>query len=211
MIVIDKLGNLVLRVCELEPRQARHQDSQDDEPDINDSSSRVRRIEEFKVCRSTLIEHSPVFKALLSPGRFVEGGQDAVTLRDDRIMSMEILLRVLHDLPSENTLEIPIEEMWPLVLAAEKYDLDITDFREWFETWYEAAELDPPFAATLLYPCFIFSHARAFASATQTLAYGSTGHIMERNPTRHYELHLPGRVIREFCHAQFLLVLSHSG
>ena len=209
MIVIDKFGNLVLRVSEPEPRQAPRQDSEDDEPDTTDSSTPVRHSEEFKVCRSTLMERSPVFKALLSPGRFVEGGQDIVTLKDDRIMSMEILLRVLHDLPSESTLETPIEEMWHLVLAAEKYDLDIIDFKEWFETWYKAAELDSSCAATLLYPCFIFSHARAFASATQTLAYGSTGHIMEKNPTKHYELHLPGRVIREFCYAQFLLVLSH--
>ena len=127
-------------------------------------------------------------------------------------MSMEILLRVLHDLSVETTYKTPIEVMWPLVLAVEKYDLDIMDFQKWFEGWYGAANLDlsdVSLAATLLYPCYIFQHARAFARATKILAYASTGHITEKNPTKHYELHLPGRIIRKFCYAQFLLVLSH--
>lgn len=215
MIVIDKFGNLVLHVCELRPRQARQhdpQDPQDDEPDKTDDTTRILRSEEFKVCRSTLIERSPVFRALLSPGRSIEGDQNTVTLKDDDIMSMEILLRVLHDLSVETTYKTPITVMWPLVLAVEKYDLDIMDFQKWFEGWYGAANLDRSdisVADTLLYPCYIFQHARAFAYATKVLAYASTGHITERNPTKHYELHLPGRVIRKFCHAQFLLVLSH--
>lgn len=212
MIVIDKFGNLVLRVIELAPRQAHQQDSQDDEPDTNGSSTRVDRVEEFKVCRSTLMERSPVLKALLAPGRFIEGDQGIVTLKDDCIMSMETLLRVLHDVSVETTYNTPVQELWPLVLAAEKYDLDIMDFQKWFEGWYEAANLnlsDVAVAATLLYPCYIFQHALGFASATRVLAYGSTGHITEKNPSKLYELHLPGRVIREFCYALSLLILFH--
>lgn len=211
MIVVDKFGNLVLRVCEPAPRHAyrwNSQDSQDDETDTIDTNSRIDKIEEFKVCRTTLMERSPVFRALLSPGRFIEGQQDIVTLKDDGIMSMEILLRVLHDISVETTYTTPIKEMWPLVLAVEKYDLNIKDFQEWFEKWYEVRSLYST-AATQLYPCYIFQHAPAFAHATQALAYGVNGHITENNPTQHYELHLPGRVIRECCYAPFLLVLSH--
>ena len=209
MIIIDKFGNLTLRVTEYEYKSKNRLNLQEEEPNPNDPSARFRivRTEEFSVCRSTLMKNSPVFKALLSPGRFAEGEKDTVELKDDHVMSMEILLRVLHDTSLESTLKTPIEVMWPLVLAAEKYDLDITIFQKWFEKWYESANLDlsrMSVAATLLYPCWIFSHAPAFACATRALTYGNVGHITESNPTKHYELHLPSRVIREFRSAQDL-------
>lgn len=211
MIIIDPHGNLTLRVLEPVQKNDHRGDRQDEEVNEDDSSTLSPRIEEFQVRKSTLMAHSPVFKAMLSPGNFAEGGEKIVDLMEDRIVSMEILLRVLHDTSFESTLGTPIKEMWPLVLAADKYNLDIMKFQKWFEKWRESAKLDlskMPDAATLLYPCYIFSHAPAFARATRALAYGSIGHITEINPTKHYELHLPSRVIREFCRAYFVLVSS---
>lgn len=210
MIVIDKFGNLIIRVSESAQQYEFKQDWEHMGTNFDDTSTRVHRVEEFKVCRSTLMEYSPVFKALLSPQRFAEGEQNIVTLKEDHIMSMEILFRVLHDASLQSILKTPIEEMWPLVVAAEKYDLDIKIFQEWFKKWYQSATLDlstVSVAAMLLYPCWIFSHATAFAYATQVLAYGSVGHIMEINPTKHYELHLPARVIRKCRYVGFLCCL----
>lgn len=210
MIAIDKFGNLILRVYEPVKKNKNEEDQQEEEANLDDSSIRASQVEEFKVCRSTLMEHSPVFKALLSPGRFAEGEKDTVTLKEDHIISMEILLRVVHDTDLQSTFETPLEEMWPLVLTLEKYDLDISIFQEWFEKWYDSAKPDlseVSVAASLLYPCYIFSNAPAFASATRALTYRAVGHIMEINPTKYKELHLPSRVIRESSHAQNFFVV----
>lgn len=194
MIVVDGAGDLIIRVLEF-TRENKF------EPGEFIWINNTRRVEEFQVRRSTLMKNSPVFTALLSPERFAEGEQQTVTLKDDHIMSMEIIFRVLHDASLQSILEIPIQEMWPLVLAAEKYDLDIKLFQGWFKNWYKSTIMDlseVSVAAKLLYPCWIFQHASAFACATRQLAYHSVGPIMESNPTKHYELHLPARVIREF-------------
>lgn len=212
MIVIEEAGDLIIQVSEVIRED---EFEQDEEIGVNKTgvpNTRIDRIEEFQVRRSTLVKNSPVFKVLLSPGRFAEGTQQTVTLKDDHIMSMEIIFRVLHDASLQSILEVPIEEMWPLVLAAEKYNLDIKLFREWFKNWYKST-MDPSKvspAATLLYPCWIFNHASAFARATRYLAYHSAGPIMESNPTKHYELHLPARVIRESRYAIMLLLFGQT-
>lgn len=194
MIIIDEAGDLTIQVLELEKVE------EDEENISTERGAPVNRVEEFRVRKSTIMESSPVFNALLSPGRFAESTQQTVVLKGDHITSMEIMFRVLHDAPLQSTLDVPVKEMWPLVIATEKYDLDIAIFQEWFENWYRLTRMDlskTSEAAKLLYPCWIFDHASAFASMTRLLAYESVGHIMEINPTKHFELHLPSRVIRE--------------
>lgn len=186
LIIIDESGDLIVQVTEFAHHDGREGD--------------VIAREGFRVCKATLIEHSPVFAALLSLRGFAESAQTTVELKEDRVMSMEILFRVLHKSPLQKVDDILVEEMWPLVMALEKYDLDIKIFQDWFKDWYKSTVGDSPKtseAAKLLYPCWIFQHAPAFGSVTRLLAYESVGHIMEYNPTRHYELHMPSRVIRE--------------
>ncbi len=206
MIIIDEAGDLIIRVSELEKIE-------EDENNISGGrGAPMNRVEEFRVRKSTIMESSPVFNALLSRERFAESTQETVVLKGDHITSMEILFRILHDAPLQSTLDVPVEEMWPLVVAAEKYDLDIAIFQEWFKDWYRLTRIDlskTSEAAKLLYPCWIFDHASAFAAMTRLLAYETVGHIMETNPTRHLELHLPSRVIRESWLCIFLMVCSY--
>lgn len=207
MIVIDKFSNLTVWVHAPKqenrvPQDEDGEDSQDEEVDP-DSDTRGREVEEFKVCRSTLMDHSSHFRNMLSPGRFAEGEKTVVTLEDDHITSMEILFRVIHDISLESTLKTSVRDVWFLLAAIDKYDVDMSKFKVWFETWYKSKKLDlsdTSIAASILYPCYAFSHAPAFGAATRALTYRAVGHIVEKNPSPHRELHLPSRVIREFRH-----------
>lgn len=184
MIIIEKDGDLMLHVYEPPPK---------DGPE---------RFEVFQVSRAILMKSSTYFHNQLSPNRFAESEKAVVTLKEDNILNDEILLRVLHDAPLDNVLKVPIKEMWPLVMAVDKYQVDIELFYKWFAQWYQAMESDlyeENEAAKLLFPCYTFQHARGFAKATRMLAYGTIGSIEEKNPTKYHMLHLRPRVIRELA------------
>ena len=183
MIVIDEKGDLIIRVFE-DPKAVKEIEA----ASAIDSNSRVHGIEDFQVNRSTLIEHSPVFKKNLTGG-FAEGDKTVVEAKEDRIISMEILLRVIHGASLQDVLRVSIDEMWPLVVAVDKYDVDIALFQTWFHEWYKALKIDTSDVDT--------GHAFGIARATRILAYNVIGHIVEKNPTKHKQLHLPSRVIRK--------------
>ena len=190
MIIIDKYGDLAVTVVEYDNRVSLSNHESDKQEPI------VCKIEEFRVCRQILVNNSPVFKRLLT-SNFAEATQSAVTLEEDAVDAMEIWFRVMHDKINANTYNVPLSEMWHLVAAADKYDLGIHDLNDWFAEWYLRNSSTCWDTCQLLYPCYRFDHADGFAQATKILAYNSFGHIVEFNPTEHYELHLPSRIIRE--------------
>lgn len=51
------------------------------------------KIEDFKVSKSVLCDQSPVFKAMFLPFNFKESQFDAITLKEDRVLTMEILFK----------------------------------------------------------------------------------------------------------------------
>ena len=107
---------------------------------------------------------------------FAEAKKDIMTLEGDKVTSMDIWFRTLHTVRMDHTQSVPIEEMWHLVAACDKYNLNIRELHEWFAEWYEKMARTH-LARELLYPCWIFDHAKGFAAATKALAYGSIGHI----------------------------------
>lgn len=186
MVVIDVFGDLTIRVVQYDHRLMLNDDQ---EPVISQTV-------DFQVRRKILIAKSPVFKTMLTSS-FAETKKDTVTLKGDKVTSMDIRFRTLHAVRIDHTQSVRIEEMWYLVAACDKYNLNIRDLHEWFAEWYEKMARTHP-AQEVLYPLI---HAKGFAAATKALAYGSTGHITESNPTEHKELHLPSRVIRKFSRA----------
>lgn len=192
MIVIDEDGDLTIKVVEYYDETTRS----DDRESANQKPT-VCKTEYFQVCRHILVSNSLVFKQLLA-SNFAEATQSTVVLKEDAVDTMELWFRLMHKTVKGHTYNVPLSEMWHIVAAAEKYDLNIHDMNEWFAEWYErnsSKYLDYP--RQLLYPCYRFDHANGFAQATKSLAYNSLGHIVEFNPTEHYELHLPSRIIRE--------------
>ena len=110
---------------------------------------------------------------------------------------MEIWFRALHDTITDGTYTVPLDEMWHLAAACDKYGFDIKILRDWFADWLQLQNTEELEPSKLLYPCWVFDHAKGFAAATRHLAYSAVGHITESNPTKHFELHLPSRVIRK--------------
>ena len=45
-------------------------------------------------------------------------------------------------------------------------------------------------ADLIIRPCFVFNYAEGFVKVTKWLAYNCSGHIIEKNPTKHRGLHL---------------------
>lgn len=197
MIIIDKSGDLTLKIIEYKDRATSlgNQRFWSQEPVNQDPI--VHKSQDFQVCRQVLVDNSLVFKQLLT-STFAESTQSTVTLKEDAVDTMEIWFRVLHNTVVASTYDVPLSEIWNLVAAADKYDLNIRDLNRWFAEWLKENLSSKHWDAhQLLYPCYRFDHAVGFARETKFLAYNSTGHIMESNPTKHYELHLPSRIIRK--------------
>ncbi|OCL09932.1 hypothetical protein AOQ84DRAFT_290291 [Glonium stellatum] len=159
----------------------------------NSPNEEQHHITKFKVVKDTLTKNSKYFsKMLLS--QFAEAKKDIVTLEDDSTIAMELLLRSLHGVDVDHLYEVPLKEVWHVIAAADKYQINLERLRAWFKVWYrlngEKIELDDFNARELAYPCYIFNHAHGFARVTKWLAYNFAGHITEHNPTVYPHLHL---------------------
>lgn len=179
--------------------------------DIKDGNGEraIRQRIDFLVSREVLVKSSQYFTVLLCSSKYGEANKDSITLHDSSVASMAIWFRVLHG--AEPDYDVKLDEMWHLVAACDKYQFEITKLRVWFAKWYRKQPIEhwlklsmnkalhnqAPDPRSLLYPCWIFDHAKGFMRITKFLAYSCTGHIVECNPTKFYNFHLPPRVIRK--------------
>lgn len=198
--VIDKDGDLTVEVIEYDEKA---KDGSGNRP--------VARTQQFRVRRDILIKHSKIFAAMLGTTHWKEAQKEFIKLEEDSVASMEIWFRILHD--TDLVYDVPLEEMWRLVTACDKYNLNVSMLKIWFATWYEKHGINQYYAnwglevrhdnhlltpRSLLYPCWIWDHAKGFMRATHFLSYNSVGHITEHNPTIHRGLRVESRVIRTF-------------
>ena len=57
--------------------------------------------------------------------------------------------------------------------------------KEWFASWYKTQktnEFDVDKHRMLLFPCYVFDHARGLTLASKRLAYDANFHITEKRP-----------------------------
>ena len=206
--VIDENGDLTVEIIEY-----------DDELKNGNGDRSVKQTQQFRVSKEVLSKNSTILAAMFVPSHWRESQMKLVPLKDDSVASMNIWLRILHD--TDPDYYVPLEEMWRLVAACDKYHFNLTLLKPWFAEWYKKYDskqyyrnwaskddhrivrLDP---RSLLYPCYIFDHAEGFMEATRFLSYNSVGHITEYNPTTHHNLRLPSRVIRKICYLSLVLV-----
>ncbi|PYH86447.1 hypothetical protein BO82DRAFT_397619 [Aspergillus uvarum CBS 121591] len=144
---------------------------------------------------------------MLACHRWTESRRDTITLQDDHIVAMEILLRKLHaTLGAMSVKEISVADVWHLVLACGKYGLNPNEFRGWFASWAKRAvtQIDNFYRGDeriyhrqILFPSWATDHAALFAEATKSLVYRSEAHIAERNPTKVDQMHLPPRILQQ--------------
>ena len=198
--IIDKDGDLTVNVTEY-----------DDQVRGSNGERPIAQTMQFVVCREVLIKNSSVFKKMFLPPHWREAKSDSIELEEDSVASMDIWFRLMHN--TSVVYDVPLEEMWRLVTACDKYQFELSMLKPWFATWYQNHNIDEYYenwAITsrdkrsplldprcLLYPCWIFDHAKGFMRATHFLSYNDVGHITERNPTIHRDLHLKSRVIRK--------------
>ncbi|MCJ1476578.1 hypothetical protein MMC13_005244 [Lambiella insularis] len=202
MIDIDAQGDLVVRVVEYEnalsgsPRQ----------------KPPVRQIVDFKVRKEVLVKSSTYFRTMFSAGQYSEATQDPITLEEDRTICMEVWFRRLHNSMVAIPHNLTLEEIWHLLAACNKYDLVVTDLKDWFATWYGNQNVTDLEMEQLLYPCFMFDHPIGFALSTKYLVYNGSGHLTEENPTQYRRLHLDSLVIQQLNAAKGRLrIILHGG
>lgn len=208
--VIEENGDLIAEVIEY-----------DDELKNGNGNGPVKQTQQFLVSKEILIKNSTISaKKFVPPHRRVSR-MEMVRLDEGSIASMNIWLRILHGTDPDHY--VPLEEMWRLVAACDKYHFNLTLLKPWFAEWYKKYDnkqyyrnwaskddhrivrLDP---RALLYPCYIFDHAEGFMEATRFLSYNAVGHITEYNPTTHHNLRLPSRVIRKMSYLSLVPVAN---
>jgi hypothetical protein len=154
----------------------------------------------MKVSREVLMNNSSYFKTMLG-GQFKEAGSNIVEIHEDTVFSVELWFRALHGTLIDDSYLIDREEMWNAIWLTRKYFFHIEKLDDWFATYWSRLNkpnLDMDDLKALLYPAQAFDHPVAFAYITKTLAHAGIGHIEEKNPSRHHQLHVEGRVIRKF-------------
>ena len=86
----------------------------------------VRKTAVFNVSRETLSKSSPVFDRMLNSPNFKGASSSTVQLEGDRVKSMEVWFRATHG-STDMDYTVPLEEMWYIVAAGDKYDFDIKE------------------------------------------------------------------------------------
>ena len=210
--VIDENGDLTVEVVEY-----------DDELKNGNGNRSVKRTQQFRVSKEVLSKDSTVFAAMFVPTHWRESQMELVKLEDDSVASMDIWLRILHG--TDLVYDVPLEEMWRLVAACDKYHFNLGILKPWFAVWYQKYDINQYYRnwgskdshgtirlkpQSLLYPCYIFDHAEGFMRATRFLSYNFVGHITEYNPTAHLDLRLPSRIIRKMSDLSLVLVANLS-
>ncbi|PWY77004.1 hypothetical protein BO70DRAFT_388391 [Aspergillus heteromorphus CBS 117.55] len=176
----------------------------------------------MSVSRAKLTENSEYFRAMLQGNKWAESKSDAISLKDDHITAMEILLRGLHDtLDNMDKSAVAIEDIWYLVLAHDKYQIDRKLYSKWVGSWgkielakerNKGNDNDYDLERKILSPAFAFDCPQLFQHATKTLVYNSPGPITEINPTSIRQMHLPSRVPQQLNAARGRLrTILHSG
>jgi len=155
----------------------------------------------LKVSRKVLIDNSEPFKAEFTGKRWEETTQGTVDMEVDTALSVEVSLRALHNNINEEMYVVPVEEVWEVIQYCEYRRIDVSNLRAWFDKWLEVKDIkkinikDNAEMRKLLFPCYVFNHAKGFAFLTKTLTYQMSDHVTEINPTVYRALHLDGNVI----------------
>ena len=212
--VIDESGDITVEVTEY-----------DDELKNGDGKRSVKQIHQFRVSKAVLSKNSTVFAAMFVPSHWRETQMELVKLEEDSVASMNIWLRILHGTRTDPDHCVPLEEMWRLVAACDKYHFNLSLLKPWFAEWYKKYDIEQCYRnwainhdrghridrldpRSLLYPCYIFDHAKGFKRATHFLSYHDFGHITEYNPTTHLNLRLPSRIIRKMSYPSLVQIAN---
>lgn len=156
---------------------------------------------DYHVSRTSMIRQH-YFRAMLT-GRFAEANRDLVTLEGDSPSAMQLLFQMLHGSVDHMSYKWLYPCVWHLLEAAEKYGIELRTVGgpAWFAKWYDHQNLSKlriEERRILLYPCYAFDYAKAFAEETKFLAYNARRNIRENRilEVPNDRLQLPQGVMR---------------
>ena len=160
----------------------------------------ARHAVDFRVHRQTVAASSNFLKVMLTSRDFADTGKDVVEFTEITPTVMLIILFRVHAQLAERmqgVLQQPqLEHFWELAAKIDEFGLDIKRFKGRFERWrLSNIKLLEERPQDLLYPTWEFDDAIGFQRITKHLAYNHVGHIVEGNPTKFRQYHLPERVI----------------
>lgn len=175
-----------------------------------DGHAKIKSIVDFQVTRQYLVDNSKseVIKKLLTTREFAEAGKNIINLDEHNPLAIEAILCAIYrknevwtssTLGQEvtaRTLNLELDHLWDVVFSNRFLIIEFRHLDAWFALWYKRNGLR--YGTKLLYPCFQFNHAQGFLSITKALVY-DYAHIEEYKNEKHYDLHVPPRVIRKFC------------
>lgn len=175
----------------------------------------VIKIHDFEVSRAAL-NASDYFKRVSTPD-FSDTGKSSFIIKEDDPAAIMVWLQILHqrlktsDFDAGN-LKFTSATAWHVLLIADKYGLDPVHAhaKQWFANWYESQSSVLSDSRELLYPCYIFDHAKGSTEATKHLAYAAAFHITESRPSSRFpnKLRLDQRVIRKSSSRSICLNLT---
>jgi hypothetical protein len=166
--------DLIITAKELKPRT------------ISSEPAQVICVHEFQVSKKVLCEVD-YFKVVISRN-FGDTGKDSYEVKEDDPAALKVWLELLHRRMTASSLKVSIATVWHVLIVARKYDFDVLGegAQAWFNKWYmdttRGKEFNTAQCRELIYPCYTFNHAHAFAAVTKKLAYNITGHIQESRP-----------------------------
>lgn len=215
-IIIADAGDSIIKIIEHKVTRQFSLDTANRQVSSKTKSVPIK-VASIRVSRGTLMECSDYFRAMFQAGTWGESKKDTITLAEDTVKSMEVWLRLFHDKLSELPVaDIPIEEIWYVLMAGNKYGFHSresrhgeterethlrTELRAWFWQWCLARLQklfgDETFRRQLLFPAYQFGFVSFFQCLTKTVVYESAGQVAEVNPTSLHQMHLPARVIRK--------------
>jgi hypothetical protein len=205
VIHIATPGDLTVEIVEYEYERVVSVQNSDDEGDLGSvkTISKPKARASFTVDKSRLEASGEYFSAMFG-GPWKESKSSLIPLQHDAIKGMQIWFSALHLAPKLPFpyASVPVEEVWHMIKASNKYDFDRKIMKQWFARWFaekwKDAKDDLDICRQLLFPCYFFNFAPGFQKTTKMLVYEAESQISESNPTAHHQMHLPPRVMRKF-------------
>jgi hypothetical protein len=156
------------------------------------------------VSRSVMVNSSTFYKQKLAFGS-AGAAPSVIDIKDVKYRSAEVWFRAFHGLsPSPGSLELETKNIWNVIEYGqylqyhEATPADMRKLSVWFADLMAKrtlSDLEIDVLRTLMYPAYVFNHAKVFATTTRRLAYEGYGQISEINPTEYRQLHLDGNVV----------------
>ncbi|KAG9520474.1 hypothetical protein KCV07_g4207, partial [Aureobasidium melanogenum] len=167
---------------------------------------KTRAVVDFHVTRQPLIDSSngQYIQDILATPEFVQHGNHIINLDEHDPRAVEAILCAIYrkndDWKSSalgqevvaRTLNLHWEKLWDVVVSNRLLMVKSTLLNEWYALWYERHGQKPD--SRLLYPCFVFNHAKGFASITKDLVHNHA-YNDEYKSQKHPDLRVPFRVI----------------